>query len=127
MAVEFPVKELCALLEVSRSGYYAWGRRKPCRRQLQNEQLLQRIKEVHRQSRQSYGSPRVTRQLRKDGSLTANLSSPFLSTRQTRDDSSTQSGSKVVWRLGNGAVPSVVPSVPHSSRRPSSETAPKTR
>lgn len=66
MAVEFPVKELCALLEVSRSGYYAWGRRKPCRRQLQNEQLLQRIKEVHRQSRQSYGSPRVTRQLRKE-------------------------------------------------------------
>lgn len=66
MAVEFPIKELCALLEISRSGYYAWLRRKPCRRQLDNEQLLLCIKAVHRQSRHTYGSPRVTRQLRKE-------------------------------------------------------------
>jgi len=66
MAVEFPIQELCALLGVSRSGYYAWLRRKPCRRQRDNEQLLVRIKQVHRQSRQAYGSPRVTRQLRKE-------------------------------------------------------------
>lgn len=66
MAVEFPVSQLCALLEVSRSGYYAWLGRKPCRRQRENAQLLRRIKEVHRQSRQSYGSPRVARQLRQE-------------------------------------------------------------
>lgn len=65
LAVEFPVQELCALLEVSRSGYYAWRARKPSRRQLDNAQLLFHIKQIHRQSRQTYGSPRVTRQLRK--------------------------------------------------------------
>ena len=66
LAVEFPVQELCALLEVSRSGYYAWRVRKPSRRQLDNAQLLFHIKQIHRQSRQTYGSPRVTRQLRQE-------------------------------------------------------------
>lgn len=66
MAVEFPVQQLCALLAVARSGYYAWLRRKPGRRARDNQQLLQRIKAIHAQSRQSYGSPRVTRQLRKE-------------------------------------------------------------
>ena len=44
MAVEFPINQLCALLEVTRSGYYAWLRRKPCQRQLDNQQLLRQSK-----------------------------------------------------------------------------------
>jgi transposase InsO family protein len=66
MAVEFTIGQLCALLEVSRSGYYAWLRRKPSRRQLENEQLVVCIQAIHRQNQQRYGSPRMTRQLRKE-------------------------------------------------------------
>jgi len=64
---EFPVKRMCAVLSVSLSGYYAWRKRKPSARQRANERLLQRIQEVHEQSRKTYGSPRVHAELRKQG------------------------------------------------------------
>lgn len=64
LAVEYPVAELCALLEVSRSGYYAWLGRPPSHRDLENKKLVARIKQVHQESRSTYGSPRITRQLK---------------------------------------------------------------
>src|SRR5439155_3158618 len=39
LAVQFPIKSLCAIFEVSRAGYYAWCRRKPSSRQQQDQQL----------------------------------------------------------------------------------------
>ena len=63
LAVEFPVRALCQILEVSPSGYYAWLVRKPSSRQLQDRKLLTLISAVHHQSRQTYGSPRITREL----------------------------------------------------------------
>jgi putative transposase len=65
LAVEFPLAEVCALLGVSRSGYYAWLHRKPSDRQRANEQLLPLIMEVHTSARKTYGSPRVTQALKK--------------------------------------------------------------
>ena len=50
---------LCRVLGVSRSGYYAWRGRVPSARQQANAVLLERIREVHARSRQTYGAPRI--------------------------------------------------------------------
>jgi putative transposase len=63
----YKVKSMCEVLKVSRSGYYAWSTRRPSRRQKANEELLERIRKVHRQSRGLYGSPRVTAELNEEG------------------------------------------------------------
>ena len=55
------------MLRVSRSGYYAWASREPSRRQRDNEKLLTQIREIHRQSRTLYGSPRIAAELKKRG------------------------------------------------------------
>ena len=47
------------MLLVSRSGYYAWRRRPESERFGANRKLVVAIREVHRQSRETYGSPRV--------------------------------------------------------------------
>ena len=67
LAAEFPVWELCALLGVSRAGYYAWQRRQPSARAQSNAHLLQQIRRIHQQSRQAYGAPRICRELREAG------------------------------------------------------------
>jgi putative transposase len=60
---------LCQVLEVSPSGYYDWRKRRqePGRRQKENQQLRQEIKTIHTRSRQTYGSPRILADLRKEG------------------------------------------------------------
>lgn len=63
----YPVGVLCDVLEVSRSGYYAWTKREPPARALSDAQLKAEIAAVHRQSRGTYGSPRVHAELRSKG------------------------------------------------------------
>jgi transposase InsO family protein len=65
----FKLKNMCRVLKVSRSGYYAWRSRIPSERQRANEGMLERIREVHTKSRKLYGSPRITAELN-DGGLT---------------------------------------------------------
>jgi putative transposase len=64
LATEHPIRTLCTVLEVPRSGYYQWRRQGPSPRAQANQQLLEQIREAFTQSRQTYGSPRITRQLR---------------------------------------------------------------
>jgi putative transposase len=64
---EFRVSAMCRALEVGPSGYYRWLRRKPPARDRENERLLEKIKAAHRESRGIYGSPKVYRKLRRDG------------------------------------------------------------
>ena len=64
---DFPVSMMCELFDVSRSGYYAWKQREPSKRQRENEALKVEIKEIHRESRETYGSPRVHAELRARG------------------------------------------------------------
>lgn len=59
----FPVALLCRLLQVSRSGYYAWRHRKPSKRAQEDQRLLPQIRAAHRRGREEYGSPRVHREL----------------------------------------------------------------
>lgn len=64
---EFRVERMCKVLGVSRSGYYGW-RKRPCsRRHRENEQVLMEIKESHERSKGTYGSPRVTADIRAKG------------------------------------------------------------
>jgi transposase len=48
----------------SESGYYAWRKRPPSKRSRQDAALTAKIHEIHRRSRQTYGSPRVHAELR---------------------------------------------------------------
>jgi transposase InsO family protein len=59
----WPIGVTCRVLRVSRSGYYAWRRRRPSARATRNEQLVGKIRIAHQQSRALYGSPRVHRAL----------------------------------------------------------------
>jgi putative transposase len=65
MSGQYKVGWLCEALLVSRSGYYEWLRRResPSARELQNRALRERIKAEFVRSRQTYGSPRITRAL----------------------------------------------------------------
>lgn len=65
MRENFQLVELCKALGVSRSGYHAARKRPPAARARANRQLLEQMKilHAHRHTR-SYGSPRMTHQLR---------------------------------------------------------------
>jgi putative transposase len=54
----------CRVLHVSRSGFYDWLGRPEPPRELRNKELLKLIREIHAESRGSYGSPRVHAELR---------------------------------------------------------------
>lgn len=58
---------MCSVLEVSRSGYYAWSYRKLSQRERENELLRIEVKRVFFESKRRYGSPRVYRQLKIEG------------------------------------------------------------
>ena len=61
---EHSVKTMCRVLEVSRSGFHAWAKREPSARALEDERLTERIREIHRENRKVYGSPRIHAELR---------------------------------------------------------------
>jgi putative transposase len=54
---------MCDVLQVSRSGYYAWVDRAPSGRRLRQEELIGRIRAAHEHSGGTYGSPRVHAEL----------------------------------------------------------------
>lgn len=58
---------MCRVLEVSASGYYGWLGRVTSKRQQENQRLLVMIRTIYKESRQNYGSPKVYRQLRRQG------------------------------------------------------------
>ena len=65
--LHFPIQAMSRLLEVSRSGFYAWQGRKPSRRQREDERLKVAIKAVHQRSRESYGVRRLQPELAAEG------------------------------------------------------------
>ena len=64
---EYGVKRMCRVLDVKRSGYYAWRKRKPSTREQANQALLGLIEAEHAKSRKTYGSPRLHVVLRRQG------------------------------------------------------------
>lgn len=67
LAPEHPIRELCTLLAVARSGYYQWRQERKSRRAAVNGQLVEEIKKIHAAKRGTYGSPRMTEELRRSG------------------------------------------------------------
>lgn len=64
---EFPVQRLCKVLGVSPSGYFAWKERPACRRQRDDMVLLAHVRSAFALSSGTYGSPRMTYELRDHG------------------------------------------------------------
>ena len=58
---------MCHVLKVSRAGYYAWLGRPESPRAAHQARVVERIRQVHRDSRGVYGSPRVYRALKAEG------------------------------------------------------------
>jgi transposase InsO family protein len=63
----YPVTVLCHVLEVARSGYYAFESRSPSARALERVRLLSKIKTIDAVCKQRYGSPRVLAALKREG------------------------------------------------------------
>jgi putative transposase len=69
MKEDYSILSLCENLDVSPSGYYGWLERQsqPGRRARENHTLAKDIQAIHEESRQTYGSPRIVLELRKQG------------------------------------------------------------
>jgi putative transposase len=69
MKNEHAILRLCQELEVSASGYYDWQTRGVCPglRAVEDQALVQQIEQIHAHSRQTYGAPRIEKELRKKG------------------------------------------------------------
>ena len=63
----FSITRMCALLEVSRSGYCQWRGLEPSDRARSNAVLDAAVSRLHAVSRRSYGRPRIVKGLRKQG------------------------------------------------------------
>ena len=64
---EHAVKDLCRVIDLPRSTYYAWLNHQPSQRAWDDNVLLREIKEIHVLSRHTYGAPRILGQLRHRG------------------------------------------------------------
>lgn len=65
----FPIRTTCKVLGVSASGYYAWCRRPPSRRAVEDAAISERIEHYHGRSRGTYGAPRILRDLAEEDGL----------------------------------------------------------
>jgi putative transposase len=66
-AADRQVHKPCGLLGVSRSAYYQWSKQKPSARARDDNALREQVASIHRESRGTYGAPRVHQQLRQQG------------------------------------------------------------
>ena len=64
---DYPVTILCDVLGVSPAGYYAWRSRPESQRSAANREIVDDIKQVHRDTSGRYGSPRIHAELKAQG------------------------------------------------------------
>ncbi len=64
---ERSVNKACAVLEVSRAAYYEWSKQEPSAREREDQELTEKVGAIFKGSRQTYGSPRVHGELRRQG------------------------------------------------------------
>lgn len=61
------ITHLCHAMSVSRCGYYAWVSRAPSARESANQRLVEKIKQIHQQHRQTCGSDKTWALLKQQG------------------------------------------------------------
>jgi putative transposase len=64
---EFPVRSLCRVLEVSRSGYYEWLGRQPRAQTAADQQVQDKVQRYFAQGRGTYGTRRIKHLLAQEG------------------------------------------------------------
>ena len=64
---DLSVRTMCRVLGVSASGFYAWRERAPSQRSIANAVMTERIRQIHQDSYESYGMPRVRAELIEQG------------------------------------------------------------
>lgn len=64
---QYPVRLMCELFEVSKSGYYAWLSRSESQRTQDDRQLIEAIRRIHAASGGVYGAPRIHAELKEEG------------------------------------------------------------
>jgi putative transposase len=67
MSQDYSIARLCAMLEVTRSGYHAWLSASPSQREQTDAALVGEIKAIHAQHKGRYGAPRIQNALRIKG------------------------------------------------------------
>ena len=60
---EWTVTQMCRVLGMSRSGFYAWRSRKPSAAEVRREGLTAEAQQIHAQVKGRYGSPRIHAEL----------------------------------------------------------------
>ena len=65
--LHFPIKIMSRVFDISRSGFYAWQKRKPSRRSQEDERLKVAIKAAHKRTREIYSARRLQPELAADG------------------------------------------------------------
>ncbi len=60
---QWPVRRLCAALEVSPASYYAWRQRPRSARRQRRDALLVEVRAIHAEAKARYGSPRIHAEL----------------------------------------------------------------
>lgn len=64
---EYPVGKMCKVFKISKQSYYRLRNYIPSNRDSENRALLWEIRKVHKNSKASYGSPRITEELKASG------------------------------------------------------------
>jgi len=79
---KFSIEKMCKVFKVSRSGYYSSIGKNLSKREVENRKILDHIRQVHKDSRQIYGSPRITAALKSQG---INVSRPRVARLMKKD------------------------------------------
>lgn len=64
---EFRLTRMCQVLQVSRSGFYAWQHRAVSPRARANQALMERMRVLHQQTRKAYGARKMWHLLNREG------------------------------------------------------------
>ena len=64
---QYPVRMMCRILKVSRSGYYAWRVRPESQREKTDRELTCLIRRIHIDSGGVYGAAKITAELKEEG------------------------------------------------------------
>jgi len=63
----YPIEKMAKVLNLSKSGYYKWLEKPISDREIEDNKILCEIKKIHKESKSTYGSPRVHNSLQTKG------------------------------------------------------------